>query len=1371
MNKKEQIMINKRIALLLCVVLALGTVFSGPGSSNAFAGEPGSFIEEAEVMTEEGDIADGSLSRADVIAEDKGGEKQEASEDTLSEGTETGADPDLISILEKQGLKRNNEGRYEYTDESGNVITYDPEDPEIFKYFNDEEPAEENVAEDFVIDKSLMAAGGLVHSDPYLFPLDGRYYSYPKYYRTDDGGNRVGIRYGMDISKFQNVISESNFRKLKDDYMIDFVFIRAGYRGYGSSGSLGKDECFEDNLRHASNAGLAVGVYFFSQAISRTEAREEAEYCMDIIGSYKDRISLPVVIDYEYSGNPGRLKAADLSASRHTEIVNAFCDEVADEGYTPMIYANKSMFQSDMEVSDIPDSNLIWLANYVDAGSNGVYSTSYSGRLSAWQFTSKYSQFGTTGLKLVGSQYLDMNFWYGYFPGEACKVTFATNGGSKVPSQTLARGDKVKKPSDPTRTGYTFEGWYKDKECTKEWDFDSDKVKKDTTIYAKWKIITYTVSFVTEEEYEVAPQRTDYGKKVKEPVLSLPSGYHVEGWYKEKEYRNKWNFAKDTVKGDMTLYGKIEADTVKLIYHDNGGWGSMEPSKGLVNETVTVEENTFTREGYTYVSWNTAPDGSGEYYKAGDRYFLKPSGNDLYAIWKADIYKVIFDPGMGRNTISVNAACDSMLTEPDIEPQKDMELSGWYLDSGFKNRWDFDSDRVKRDLTLYAKWVVSKEDMDWGDLGKEENSEIRKLYDSPKDVPEGLWVYGIEDKEYTGVAVTQDIKVFYGKEELPVNSGYTVKYSANKSAGEAKLTVTGKGNYSGTYTRSFNISPVSISNSDVLSVPDISLGFTGKVQKGKTSVNCLVGGKTVTLKAGTDYALSYPRTDSSAEDYDSRAFVGYKSSADTTDERGYEEYQVKITGMGNYTGEAFFTERIVALDKGAIVPVTKLKIQAIPAGKLEYDDDGRVKPVTPEVIVKNGNEELKAVSANSAEDGYSLIYRNNFAAGKASVLICGHGRYTGIKSVSFKINSIPITKATLMQDKTAVKTLPAKEYTGSEITHEGLSLFYNGEELAEGRDYSISYANNINAGSKASIIFTGKGIYSGKLTKNFTINRIPLEKEKNGGRVFIYMDRSAPYRLNGAKPGIEIVYKDDVKEEILINGQDYSLKYSNNKTVNDASDPKKIPTVTITGKGNYSGTLKESFRVTTADLEGCTAAASDLIYSSKAGSLKPKMQIKDADGTALKAGTDYDNKILCSYRDETEITRSGTKMTVSANTSVDGKDIIPLGTAILATATGKGNYKGSSVSAVFRLVSVDITKAEVKTADKVYTGKPVTLENKDLLSVTLDGAALNTENIEIVPGSYVNNTNKGTAKVKIRGVGDYGGSKTISFKIKPRPVE
>ena len=301
--------------------------------------------------------------------------------------------------------------------------------------------------------------------------------------------------------------------------------------------------------------------------------------------------------------------------------------------------------------------------------------------------------------------------------------------------------------------------------------------------------------------------------------------------------------------------------------------------------------------------------------------------------------------------------------------------------------------------------------------------------------------------------------------------------------------------------------------------------------------------------------------------------------------------------------------------------------------------------------------------------------------------------------------------------------------------------------------------------------FKGEGIYSGQLKKTFTIEKIPLGKDKSGGRIVVYMDRSAVYKKGGAKPYIEVLYKDELKECILAEGRDYTLKYSNNKAVNDASNPKKIPTVQIIGKGNYSGKLTEGFRITRAPISAATMTASDIIYSRKADICKPKVQITDTDGKKLKAGTDYDKKIICTYKEETEVTRGGKKVTVSANDPVNAKDIIPLYTGIIATAKGKGNYAGSEVSAVFRFVSVDISKAEVKIANQYYTGKPVTITNKDILSVTLEEASLNKDNIEIVPGSYVNNINKGTAKVTVRGTGDYGGMRIVSFKISPRPVK
>ena len=177
---------------------------------------------------------------------------------------------------------------------------------------------------------------------------------------------------------------------------IDYVMIRAGYRTL-QSGTLGEDVNFRNNIQGALAAGLKVGVYMFSQAITQTEAAEEAYYVMNLIRGYN--VTLPVVIDYEYGANhTGRLADANLDINTQTAICNAFCTAVASSGYTPMIYANKSMLQSDICGEVLDDYYKIWLANYTTQ-------TTYAGEYYAWQYSSKGIVNGISG-------YVDCNFFY-----------------------------------------------------------------------------------------------------------------------------------------------------------------------------------------------------------------------------------------------------------------------------------------------------------------------------------------------------------------------------------------------------------------------------------------------------------------------------------------------------------------------------------------------------------------------------------------------------------------------------------------------------------------------------------------------------------------------------------------------------------------------------------------------------------------------------------------------------------------------------------------------------------------------------------------------------------------------------------------------
>ena len=200
----------------------------------------------------------------------------------------------------------------------------------------------------------------------------------------------------IDVSKYQK---EIDWVKVKQSG-IDYAFIRAGYRGY-EYGTLEADMYLEQNLKGALAAGIEVGVYFFSQAITENEALEEAKYVLDLIDGYK--ISLPIAIDFEYAydkqgGQTGRLYDADLSVEEATQICKKFCAAVEDKGYVAMVYANKSMLEKDLDASEIAEEYKIWLAHYIS-------DTDYAGDYEFWQYTSN-------GVIDGIETNVDMSFWY-----------------------------------------------------------------------------------------------------------------------------------------------------------------------------------------------------------------------------------------------------------------------------------------------------------------------------------------------------------------------------------------------------------------------------------------------------------------------------------------------------------------------------------------------------------------------------------------------------------------------------------------------------------------------------------------------------------------------------------------------------------------------------------------------------------------------------------------------------------------------------------------------------------------------------------------------------------------------------------------------
>ena len=1371
-------MYRRRTILIFSIVFIMSTL-----SKYGYAAEVSGVSEnDTSIVNEEQDdtavhsyVSGDMITDIDDEAESAGGETV-SFDGIVSVSYDVAEYPDKESAseedlwLKEHNMSKNADGMYEYIDEEGLLWVFDPEDPELPKYFGDSDEKETGIEE-----RHNKMASSIPNSDPYQFFINALYYRYPAYYKTNDDNKRARVRYGIDISKFQGVISDANWRVLKDTWGLDFVFIRAGYRGYGSSGSLNVDSCFAENIVNAYNAGVDVGVYYFSQAVSTVEAEAEATHCMQIIAPYKKMITLPIITDYEYSGNPGRLKAANLSASAHTAIVNAFCKKIRDNGYAAGIYGNKSMLQNDMVLSGIPNDYYIWMANYVDADSNGIYSTSYSGRLNAWQFTSKFNGFGSKStFNYMTSEYVDMDFWYGDYPNESIKITFDSRGGSSVGGCILDYNELLTEPDEPIKKGYTFEGWFKDKSFGEKWDFYSDRVTKDMTLYAKWSIVRCTVTFSDDIHNVLETDIFDYGSKVKEPEPPVKNGYTFDGWYKDEDYTAKWIFSRDVITEDTYLYAKFSANKTSVTYIANGGIGGKKEVTGRVDEVIVIEDNMFSRQGYVFTGWNSKASGDGEVFTVGDDYRMTDDELQLYAQWRAETYTVKFVSNGGSPVASLSVSYDECIVMPSVAVRAGYTLVGWYRDGGYVTEWDFEKDRVKRDTTLYAKWKVTDEDNDWGDL-EEEGDEVRTDYSLPTEVPSNLWINGIKDMYYTGSAVKLDtLRVYFGKKRLSEGTDYTVRYANNKKAGTATVTVTGKGNYTGSISKSFAIRPLDITNR-VIS-PDVVLTYNGKVQKGTTTVVYDGAYRQIVLKAGTDFTYSYPNTDIRLDGYDSHAFVGKKDSEDTTDRNGYEDYTVTITGKGNYTGTAQFNERILSKDNKDLIHVNKLRVSGIGAMTLTDNEGNVISEVEPVPVVKDGDTVLRTVSSDSMEDGYSLSYLNNGRIGSAMVLITGHGKYVGTRQIRFRINGIPLSKTTLTID--GKSTLPAKEYTGSSIEQTGYKLSYLANkgatpiELKEGVDYEVNYTNNVNAGTnKATMIFIGKGAYSGSIKKTFTIKRVAFKTlTTENSNIHVYMDESVKYMKGGARPYVEVVYGYGEDLRILYEGKDYTLKYANNTAVYDGTYPGKIPSVTITGKGNYSSSIVRYYNIVPADISKASMTAYDVVCARKAGICKPAVAIYDVNGMRLTAGRDYDKALVYTYEDDAEVEVYDNKIyrskEISAGTEVDRTDIIPSGTMIRVTAKGKGNYVNSSVSTVFRFVGTDISKANVRIFDQIYSGKGIELDEADFATIKIGKRELiwGTD-YEAVPGSYINNVNKGTARLTIRGIGDCGGSKNVTFRI------
>ncbi len=196
-----------------------------------------------------------------------------------------------------------------------------------------------------------------------------------------ENGQRASIS-GIDISSY---CGEIDWNRVKSAG-IDFVMVRLGGRGYGDEGSLYSDNKAADYISGAQAVGIKTGGYFFSQAVTEDEAREEAQYCQQILGGLK--LDFPLAYDWEIIKDDAA-RTDSLTAAQATSCALAFCAKAKELGYTPLLYASDEEFSKKYDMNRLSDCD-IWYCEYADT-------PNFHYRFSMWQYSKTAAVDGIEG--------------------------------------------------------------------------------------------------------------------------------------------------------------------------------------------------------------------------------------------------------------------------------------------------------------------------------------------------------------------------------------------------------------------------------------------------------------------------------------------------------------------------------------------------------------------------------------------------------------------------------------------------------------------------------------------------------------------------------------------------------------------------------------------------------------------------------------------------------------------------------------------------------------------------------------------------------------------------------------------------------------
>ena len=274
-------------------------------------------------------------------------------------------------------------------------------------------------------------------------------------------------------------------------------------------------------------------------------------------------------------------------------------------------------------------------------------------------------------------------------------ISFDSMGGTPIEPISILIDDSLTMPEDPTKEGFDFIGWYISTDFTDSFD-DTFLDLEEITIYAKWDIQIFTVSFIVNGGSELSDLTFEYNQQLVLDDTSLKDGATFVKWHTNIELTNEYDMT-TKITEDITLYAEWDIQTFTISFVVNGG-SELSDLTFEYNQQLVLDD-TSLRDGATFVKWHTNIELTNEY----DMTTRITEDITLYAEWLVSSVSLTFDSHGGSGVGTITNDYNTIFVEPTAPINGDLVFLGWYSDKLLLNEFDFDLP-VTEGQTLYAKW-------------------------------------------------------------------------------------------------------------------------------------------------------------------------------------------------------------------------------------------------------------------------------------------------------------------------------------------------------------------------------------------------------------------------------------------------------------------------------------------------------------------------------------------------------------------------------------------------------------------------------------------------------------------------------------------